>query len=89
MRRGKVKSFMKDLPILTFGMFLGSLAVHFFLIPSKLIIGSITELSIVINKYFHVDLGTSVSITGGIICCTAIFAYDIKTVNHRLNRNLS
>lgn len=176
--KGKIKSCMKDLPVLTFGMFLGSLAVHFFLIPSKLIVGSITGLSIVINlltsisvpilifvinafllilsyfligkefgiktvysalilspmlailekvypieqslmqdpwldllcfvlilsfsqtilfrhnastggldiiakivnKYFHVDLGTSVSIAGGIICFTAIFVYDIKTV---------
>ncbi len=174
----RVKSFIKDIPILTLGMLIGALAVHFFLIPSKLIVGSITGLSIVINlltsislpllifiinsfllilsyfligkefgiktvytalilspmlaileklfpikqslmqdqwldllcfvlllsfsqailfrrnastggldiiakivnKYFHVDLGSSVSIAGAIICCTAIFVYDIKTV---------
>lgn len=174
----KIKSFIKDLPILTIGMFIGALAVHFFLIPSKLIVGSITGLSIVINlltsiplsvlifiinvfllilsyfligkefgiktiyaalilspmlaileklcpieqslmqdqwldilcfvlllsfsqtilfrrnastggldiiakivnKYFHIDLGASVSIAGAIICFTAIFVYDIKTV---------
>lgn len=173
-----IKAFIKDLPILTFGMFIGAIAVHFFLIPSKLIIGSITGLSIVINlltsislpvlifiinafllvlayfiigkefgvktvysalilspmiailekiypieqslmqdqwldllcfvlilsfsqtilfrhnastggldiiakivnKYFHIDLGTSVSIAGGLICCTAIFVYDIRSV---------
>lgn len=173
-----IKSFVKDLPIITFGMFIGALSVHFFLIPSKLIIGSITGLSIVINlltsislpvlifiingfllilsyfligkefgvktvyaalilspmlaileklcpikqslmqdqwldllcfvlilsfaqtilfrrnastggldiiakivnKYFHVDLGSSVSIAGALICCTAIFVYDIRTV---------
>lgn len=173
-----IKAFIKDLPILTLGMFIGSLAVHFFLIPSKLVIGSITGLSIVINlltsislpvlifiinafllilsyfligkefgvktvysalilspmlaildkvcpikqslmqdqwldllcfvlilsfsqtilfrrnastggldilakivnKYFHVDLGTSVTIAGAMICCTAIFVYDIRTV---------
>ncbi len=174
----RIKSFIKDLPILTVGMFIGAVAVHFFLIPSKLIIGSITGLSIVINlltsiplsvlifiinafllilsyfligkefgiktiysalilspmlaileklcpikrslmqdqwldllcfvlllsfsqtilfrrnastggldiiakivnKYFHVDLGVSVSIAGAIICFTAIFVYDIRTV---------
>ena len=173
-----IKAFIKDLPILTCGMFIGAIAVHFFLIPSKLIIGSITGLSIVINlltsislpvlifiinafllvlayfiigkefgvktvysalilspmiailekiypieqslmqdqwldllcfvlilsfsqtilfrhnastggldiiakivnKYFHIDLGTSVSIAGGLICCTAIFVYDIISV---------
>jgi uncharacterized membrane-anchored protein YitT (DUF2179 family) len=174
----RIKCFIKDLPILTLGMFIGALSVHFFLIPSKLIVGSITGLSIVINlltsislpvlifiinafllilsyfligkefgiktvysalilspmlaileklcpinqslmqdqwldllcfvlilsfaqtilfrrnastggldiiakivnKYCHVDLGTSVSIAGAIICCTAIFVYDIRTV---------
>lgn len=173
-----IKSFIKDLPIITFGMFIGAIAVHFFLIPSKLIVGSITGLSIVINlltsislptlifiinafllvlsyfligkefgvktvyaalilspmlailekvypiqqsfmqdqwldllcfvlilsfaqtilfrrnastggldiiakivnKYFHVDLGTSVSIAGALICCTAILVYDVRTV---------
>lgn len=174
----RIKSFVKDLPILTVGMFIGALSIHFFLIPSKLIVGSITGLSIVINiltsislpvlmfiinafllilsyfligkefgiktvysalilspmlaileklypvkqslmqdqwldllcfvlllsfsqtilfrrnastggldiiakivnKYFHFDLGSSVSIAGAIICCTAIFVYDIRTV---------
>ncbi len=173
-----IKSFIKDLPIITFGMFIGAVAVHFFLIPSKLIVGSITGLSIVINlltsislpvlifiinafllilsyfligkefgvktvyaalilspmlaileklypikqslmqdqwldllcfvlilsfaqtilfrrnastggldiiakivnKYFHVDLGTSVTIAGALICCTAILVYDMRTV---------
>lgn len=173
-----IKSFIKEIPILTLGMFIGTIAVHFFLIPSKLIVGSVTGLSIVINiltsisvpvlilvinafllivsyfligkefgvktvysalilspmlaileklypmtqslmhdqwldllcfvlilsfsqtilfrhnastggldiiakivnKYFHVDLGTSVSIAGAVICCTAIFVYDIRTV---------
>ena len=174
----RIKSFIKDVPIITFGMFIGAIAVHFFLIPSKLIIGSITGLSIVINlltsislpvlifiinafllilsyfligkefgaktvyaalilspmlaileklypikqsfmqdqwldllcfvlilsfaqtilfrrnastggldiiakivnKYLHVDLGSSVTIAGALICCTAIFVYDIRTV---------
>jgi len=173
-----IKTFVKDLPVLTLGMVITALAVHFFLIPSKLIVGSITGLSIVINlltsiplpilifainafllilsyfligkefgvktiytalilspmlaildklfpikqslmqdqwldllcfvlilsfsqtilfrrnastggldiiarivnKYLHVDLGSSVSIAGAIICCTAISVYDVRTV---------
>lgn len=173
-----IKSFIRDLPILTLGMIITAIAVHFFLIPSKLILGSITGLSIVlnlltsisvpvlifiinalllilsyfligrefgiktvytalilspmlaildkvcpveqslmhdqwldllcfvlllsfaqtilfrrnastggldivakiINKYFHIDLSLSVSISGAIICCTAIFVYDVRTV---------
>ena len=174
----KTKSFIKDLPILTLGMIITASSIHFFLVPSKLIVGSITGLAIVINlltsigipvllfiinafllilsyfligkefgiktiyaalvlspmvaileklypmeqslmqdqwldllcfvlllsfaqtilfrrnastggldimakivnKYFHVDLGLSVSIAGAIICFTAIFVYDIRTV---------
>lgn len=174
----KIKSFIKDVPILTVGMFIVALAIHFFLVPSKLIIGSITGLAIVfnlltsiplsvlvfiinafllilsyfligkefgiktvysalilspmiailekaipinqslmqdqwldllcfvlllsfsqailfrrnastggldiiakiVNKYFHIDLGVSVTIAGAIICCTAIFVYDMRTV---------
>jgi len=173
-----IKSFIRDLPILTLGMIITALAVHFFLIPSKLILGSITGLSIVINlltsisvpilifiinafllilsyfligkefgiktvytalilspmlailekvcpiteslmhdqwldllcfvlllsfaqtllfrrnastggldivakiinKYFRIDLSLSVAISGAIICCTAIFVYDARTV---------
>lgn len=52
----RIKYFIKDLPILTIGMFIGVLAVHFFLIPSKLIVGSITGLSIVINLLTSIPL---------------------------------
>ena len=173
-----VKSFLKEVPILTIGMFITAAAVHFFLVPSKLIIGSISGLSIVlniatgipisiwtliinsfllvlayfligkefglktvytalilspflafferfmpvkesimkdpwldllcfvfilglaqtilfrlnastggldiiakiVNKYFHVELGTSVTIAGALICCSAFFVYDLRTV---------
>ena len=173
-----LKSFLKELPILTLGMFITAAAVHFFLIPSKLIVGSISGLSIVIsgltglsiamltfiingfllvlayiligkefgiktvytalilspflaffqkfvpveksimqdpwldllcfvfilglaqtilfrinastggldilakivNKYFHIELGTSVSVAGALICCSAFLIYDLRTV---------
>lgn len=48
------KKFWIEFLIMTFGMALGAVAVHFFLVPSRLIVGSITGLSIVINKIFPV-----------------------------------
>ncbi len=42
------KKFWYELFIMTFGMFIGAIGVHFFLVPSKLIIGSISGLSIVV-----------------------------------------
>lgn len=44
------KKFWIELFIMTFGMFVAALGLHFFLIPSKLIVGSITGLSIVLSK---------------------------------------
>ncbi|MBF1384895.1 YitT family protein [Prevotella aurantiaca] len=46
----KTKKFWVELVIMTLGMFVAALGVYFFLIPSKLIVGSITGLSIVISK---------------------------------------
>lgn len=48
------KKFWIEFFIMTFGMALGAVAVHFFLVPSQLIVGSITGLSIVINKIFPI-----------------------------------
>ncbi|MEG0805036.1 MAG: YitT family protein [Lachnospiraceae bacterium] len=173
-----IKKFIKEVVIMTLGMFITAAAVHFFLIPSNLVIGSMSGLSIVINKltnlpislitfclnavllvlayflvgkefgaktvytalmlspflylfericpvqksimqdpwfdllcfvlilgfaqtmlfrinastggldilakivnkYFHVELGTAVTISGALICCTAFFVNDLKTV---------
>ena len=44
--------FWKDLLIMTLGMSIGAAAVYYFLVPSKLIIGSISGLSIVISTLF-------------------------------------
>lgn len=45
----QTKKFWKELVQMTLGMFLGAAAVYYFLIPSHLIIGTISGLSIVIN----------------------------------------
>ena len=45
----KTRKFWSELIIMTLGMMVGAAAVYYFLVPSKLIIGSISGLSIVIS----------------------------------------
>ncbi len=45
----KTKKFWKELVIMTGGIFIGAAAVYYFLMPSHLIVGTISGLSIVIN----------------------------------------
>ena len=44
--------FWKELVIMTLGMLVGAAAVYYFLMPSKLIIGSISGFSIVLSEIF-------------------------------------
>ena len=44
--------FWKELVLMTIGMSLGAAAVYYFLMPSHLIVGSISGLSIVLNTLF-------------------------------------
>ena len=46
----KTSKFWKELIIMTLGMMVGAAAVYYFLVPSKLIVGSISGLSIVISS---------------------------------------
>lgn len=48
----KTKKFWWELLLMTIGMLLGAAAVYYFLIPSHLIVGTISGLSIVINTIF-------------------------------------
>ncbi|MEG3007407.1 MAG: YitT family protein, partial [Oscillospiraceae bacterium] len=59
MNKAKVIKFVKELFIMLFGMFVGSAAVHFFLVPSGLVIGSISGLGIVIQKLTGVPVSVS------------------------------
>ena len=54
--------FWKELFIMTLGMLVAAAAVYYFLMPSKLIVGSISGLSIVITEIFKaagIDIGLS------------------------------
>ena len=42
--------------------------------------GGLDILAKIINKFFHFDIGTSVSIGGAIICCTAFLINDFRMV---------
>ncbi len=62
------KKFWVELLIMTVAMFVASIAVHFFLVPSKLIVGSITGLSMVFSQVFPVmSLGTYIFVINAIL----------------------
>lgn len=42
--------------------------------------GGLDILAKIVNKYLHFDIGTSVTISGGIICCTAFFINPFRMV---------
>jgi hypothetical protein len=68
----QTKKFWIELFIMTAGMFVASIAVYFFLIPSKLIVGSITGLSIVVAKLFPIlSVGTYIAIINAILLVLA------------------
>lgn len=62
------KKFWVELFIMTAGMFVAALGVYFFLIPSKLIIGSITGLSLVLAKLMpFISVGTIIFVINAIL----------------------
>lgn len=63
--------FWKELFIMTAGMAVSALAVNYFLVPSKLIIGSISGLSIVISGIFEL-IGMPVKVSTVIVIINAI-----------------
>ena len=79
------KRFWKDLVIMTVGMFIASLGVYFFLIPSHLIVGSITGLSLVLAKLIPgISVGTMIFIINALLLVLAFFLigneFGAKTV---------
>ena len=66
------KKFWFDLVVMTAGMFVASCSVYFFLIPSHLIVGSITGLSLVIAKFVpFLSVGTMIFIINAILLLLA------------------
>lgn len=65
------KKFWKELIIMTLGMAFGAIGVYYFLMPSKLIIGSISGLSIVLADIFGM-FGMTVKVSNLIVIINAI-----------------
>ncbi len=63
--------FWKELFVMTFGMAIAALAVNYFLVPGKLIVGSISGLSIVISGIFDL-LGMTVKVSTVILIINAV-----------------
>nr|WP_148295506.1 YitT family protein [Prevotella dentasini] len=62
------KKFWVELIIMTVGMFVAALGVYFFLIPSKLIVGSITGLSLVLAKLLpFISVGTIIFVINAVL----------------------
>jgi len=85
----KKKKFWKELTIMTLGMIVAAIAVNYFLIPSKIIVGSISGLSIVISGIFaaagiNVKISLVIFIINAILLVLAYFLigpeFGIKTV---------
>ena len=73
--------FWKELVIMTLGMAVTAAAVYYFLVPSKLIIGTISGLSIVLSNIFgtmgiSISVGTLVTIINIILLILAFLLID-------------
>jgi len=64
--------FWKELIIMTLGMMVAAAAVYYFLVPSKLIIGTISGLSIVISGIFQNFFGIELKISAVVLIINAI-----------------
>ena len=67
----KTWKFWKELIIMTLGMMVGAAAIYYFLVPSKLIIGAISGLSIVISTVLA-NIGVTVKVSAVIVIINAI-----------------
>ena len=75
---------VKELTIMMFGMIITAMAIHFFLKPSGLIVGSISGLAIVIEKLTGVPISIMTFILNSLLLILANFLigkeFGIKTV---------
>ena len=69
------KKFWKELVVMTLGMVMGAAAVYYFLIPSHLIVGTISGLSIVINTVIGGDADTFSYLVMGINAFLLLLAF--------------
>ena len=63
--------FWKELLIMTIGMFFGAAAVNYFMVPSHLVIGSISGLSIVLSQILPVKVSVIIFVINAILLLLA------------------
>ena len=63
--------FWKELLIMTVGMFFAAASVYYFLVPSKIVVGSISGLSIVISALFE-NAGIAIKVSTVVLIINAI-----------------
>ena len=66
----KTWKFWKELLIMTVGMFIAAAAVYYFLVPSKIVVGSISGLSIVISALFE-NAGIAIKVSTVVLIINA------------------
>lgn len=85
----KTAKFWKEFIIMTIGMLITAIAVYYFLVPSKLIVGTTSGLAIVVSGVFeaigiHVKVSVALTIINVILLIMAFFMVDgefgVKTV---------
>lgn len=80
----KSRRFWGELFVMTFGMFLAAAAVHYFMQPSKIIVGSISGLSIVIYRLTGIPVSVLTFIINLVLLVLAYFLigkeFGAKTV---------
>lgn len=85
----KTQKFWSEFILMTVAMFISAAAVYYFLVPSKLIVGSISGLSIVVTELFHmaginIDVSVIIFVINAILLVIAYLLIDhefgLKTV---------
>ena len=67
----RTAKFWKELFIMTVGMFIAAASVYYFLVPSKIVVGSISGLSIVISAVFE-NAGIALKVSTVVLIINAI-----------------
>jgi Uncharacterized conserved protein len=77
---GSIPSIMGDIwfDLVCFVLLLSAAQAVLFKINAST--GGLDILAKIVNKYLHIDIGTSVSVAGAVICCTAFFINDFRMV---------
>ena len=76
MKTNTLKSFFT----ITLAMFIISLAIYFFLIPSEIITGSVTGLAMVLEKLTQLSISSLTFIINVFLLILGFIAYDGKMV---------